>query len=211
MSSGDASRLLLADLHDLAAVITRMPANAALALGALRDDLPDRVPIAAKATLAQNPGAIARSNSNIIYMARPGVVLLDHDTKGMPDAVETRLTALGGFANAVESVCPAFARAASVARRSTSCGIYDVATGQRFPGSNGIHLYTLVDAREEFRAAVLLWCASRHQLPALPDDDTLAEILEGHDPEERIALFAQVARECLAVQELALAVPGGSA
>jgi hypothetical protein len=63
----------------------------------------------------------------------------------MPDAVETRLRALGGFANAVESVCPAFATAASVARRSTSCGIYDVATGQRFPGSNGIHLYTLVE------------------------------------------------------------------
>jgi hypothetical protein len=31
------------------------------------------------------------------------------------------------------------------------------------------------------------------------------------DPEERIALYAQVGRECLAVQELALAVPGWSA
>jgi hypothetical protein len=158
MSSGVACRMLLAlnPVRELAGIIAGMPSNAALALGNLRADLPERVKVVAKARLEKNPGAIARSGANIMYAARPGFVLLDHDTKGMPEAVAERLLALGGFANAIESVCPAFAAAASLRRRSTSCGIYDLATGQRFPGSNGAHLYLLVSDASDARR--FLYC-----------------------------------------------------
>ena len=86
MSSGVACRVPLAfnPVRELAAVIAGMPPNKALALGALRADLPDRVKLVAKARLGRNPGAIARSGENIIYSERPGFVLIDHDTKGMP-------------------------------------------------------------------------------------------------------------------------------
>jgi hypothetical protein len=62
----------------------------------------------------------------------------------MPQAVADRLARLGGFAKAIASVLPGFEAAGSVLRRSTSCGIYNVATGLLYPGSNGAHLYILV-------------------------------------------------------------------
>jgi Protein of unknown function (DUF3631) len=153
MSSGFACRapFALNPVRELATLITDMPPNGAIALGALRDGLPELVKVVAKQSLDKNPGAVARSAENIVYAARPGFVLLDHDTKGMPDAVAERLLAIGGFAKAVESVCPALAAAGSVIRRSTSCGIYDLKTGQRFAGSNGVHLYLLVKDASDAR------------------------------------------------------------
>jgi hypothetical protein len=55
MSTGVARRTSLTGVHDLGELISNMPANAALALGALRSGLPDQVPIAAKCALDKRP------------------------------------------------------------------------------------------------------------------------------------------------------------
>ena len=79
------------------------PPNQAIALGALRDELPDEVSIVTKAALANGPvtGAVARTGDNLVYRpGRPALALFDYDTKGMTVAVSAaarrRWRLLGG-------------------------------------------------------------------------------------------------------------------
>lgn len=52
MTHGTARRVRLGRLQDLAALISGLKWNEAIALGCLRDDLPDRVRVVTKAELA---------------------------------------------------------------------------------------------------------------------------------------------------------------
>src|SRR5271157_2165394 len=121
MATGRMQRVRLHDWRDFAPLIEATPYNAAWALGALIDCYPDETRLVLKGDpQAGKPGFVARTADNFTYRKeRPAFVLLDFDTKGMPDAVKARIETLGGFAGALAAVCPAFAGAGYIRRRST--------------------------------------------------------------------------------------------
>ena len=147
MVRGAAQRVPVPDVHALAAVIGSARPDQALALGALRSDLPDKVTVVTKGKLGSLNGAdvIARTADAITYRHRqPTPALLDHDTKGMPASVRDELARLGGFRAALLVVCPDLEDAAHVLRRSTSAGLSRSDTGEQMPGSDGLHDYVMV-------------------------------------------------------------------
>ena len=90
MARGRAKRNLIDCVDELAALIEDLTSEQAIALGALRDDLPDEISIVTKAALANGPinGAVARTGDNLVYRpGRPALALFDYDTKGMTGAV----------------------------------------------------------------------------------------------------------------------------
>jgi hypothetical protein len=146
MSHGSARRVQIADIGQLAALIDRLQSNEAIALGALRSDLPDQVEIVTKRMLnGAKPRVIARTGDNIVFSSgRPALALLDFDTKGMPHDVSERLDQAGGFWPALISVVPGLSSVARVTRSSTSAGLFRDDTGERLLGSSGLHVYLLV-------------------------------------------------------------------
>jgi hypothetical protein len=150
MSAGSAQRATFADLGEFADHMAGLASHEAIALGALRHDLPDRVEIATKARLERLNGAaaphlIARTAEHIHYWPdRPALVLIDIDTKGMPGPVRRKIREIGGFWDALLSVLPELNNAGTVFRQSTSAGLRRSDTGEHLPGSNGVHVYVLV-------------------------------------------------------------------
>ena len=146
MARGQARRAKVADVEQLAALIEKLRSEQAIALGALRADLPDEVEIVTKDKLdgQSPPNVIARTSNDIVYRkGRPAFVLLDYDTKGMPPAVAARLEALGGFWGALVAVLPALGEAAHLLRHSTSAGLLRGDTGEQLKGSDGLHGYII--------------------------------------------------------------------
>ncbi|MGH6968343.1 MAG: hypothetical protein ACREEN_04480, partial [Stellaceae bacterium] len=150
MAEGEATRLRLNDIAELAGVIDAMQPHEALALGALRDDQPDAVRIASKEKLATMNGAppphvVTRSLATFVYRAKlPALALLDLDIKGMPPEVAARFGAYASYWDALVAVLPLLKGCAYVCRRSTSAGLYRSDTGERFAGSGGAHIYVPV-------------------------------------------------------------------
>ena len=145
MAQGTATRATAETAADLAEHIVACGTDQAIALGALRADLPNPAKITIPAKLKDNPGAITRSRDFIDY--RPGApawALIDFDTKGMPASVGASIEAAGGMWNALLNVAPGLQRAARVSRASTSSGLYRPDTGTQFSGSGGAHHYILV-------------------------------------------------------------------
>lgn len=145
MTRGVMARLPLNDWRDFADTLEQTPRNVAYALGRLREDLPDNVPLVVSggqsADLAE--GA-PRSKETISYREeQPGLVLLDFDVKGMPAAVRAKLDALGGFLKALEHICPGLTAAGYIRRLSTSSGVYRTDTDEQFQ-KVGEHVYLLV-------------------------------------------------------------------
>jgi hypothetical protein len=98
MAQGTATRATAETAADLAKLIMACGTDEAIALGALREDLPHPVKIATRVKLQDNPGAITRSRDFIDY--RPGApawALIDFDTKGMPPNVAASIEAAGGM------------------------------------------------------------------------------------------------------------------
>ncbi len=147
MSAGEGQRVKLKGVRQLAGLIASLGSSDAIALGALRDGIPDKVEIITKIRLdklngAARPDLIARTGGHIAYRRKqPAFALLDFDTKGMPREVERRIADAGGFWGVVVSVVPSLAKVAHVLRRSTSAGLFRSDTGEKLPGSNGIHVY----------------------------------------------------------------------
>ncbi|MGE0373616.1 MAG: hypothetical protein AB7Q01_17285 [Gammaproteobacteria bacterium] len=150
MSRGLAERVRIGSITQFADLIGNLASHEAIALGALRQDLPAAVRITTKRRLDElngsaSPDIIARTGGHIGYRpAQPAFALLDFDTKGMPAEVALRIEGLGGFARAVASVVPDIATSARLIRRSTSAGLVRTDTGERLPGSSGVHLYVAV-------------------------------------------------------------------
>ncbi len=142
MARGVAKRCRLDSIAELAKLIKGLPSNQAIALGALRPGLPDEVCVVTKNKLNGAANVIARTADYITApAARAGLVLLDFDAKGMPANVAARIAKLGGAWPALVSVLPALRNAARVVRSSTSAGLSRMDTGERMPGSNGLHVY----------------------------------------------------------------------
>jgi hypothetical protein len=146
MVRGKAERVSIRDVSDFARLIEMLDIDQAITLGALRADLPGKVKVTTQSKLngQTRPGIIARTGANIIYKDGPGFALLDFDSKGMPTAVATQLKQRGGFWPTLVSVLPALAGVARVTRASTSAGLYRADTGEKFSGSNGLHVYPTV-------------------------------------------------------------------
>jgi hypothetical protein len=150
MSAGTASRVRFQSLPEVAGFISKMPSTDAIALGRLRDDLDGVLRLTTQAKLASLNGnapatLIARTANFIRYQpGQPAVVLIDIDTKGMPDAVKARVAAAGGFWPALCSVLPSLATTARIVRNSTSSGLSRIDTGETFPGSGGQHIYLAI-------------------------------------------------------------------
>jgi hypothetical protein len=148
MTRGTAQRTKIASVEQLADLIGHMKPDQALALGALRTGLPNKVEIVTKAKLlnsAPRPNTIARVAHDIIYPARqPAFALLDFDTKGMPPDIVAEVERLGGFLATLLSLFPALEGVARVTRTSTSTGLFRSDTGDKLHGSDGLHVYLAV-------------------------------------------------------------------
>ena len=148
MSRGKAQRTKVADVEQLADLIENIGSDQALALGSLRTGLPDQVRITTKAKLLNGvpgPDIIARLHSDIIYRpGRPAFALLDFDIKGMPPDIKTEIDRHGGFWPTLLSLFPALYEVARVTRSSTSAGLFRSDTGEKLPGSSGLHCYLAV-------------------------------------------------------------------
>jgi hypothetical protein len=147
MSSGEARRIPITDVKQLTELIGKLKPNEAIALGALRYGLSDKVAVVTKNKLngGAHPDLIARTVTDIVY--RPGqtaFALLDYDTKGMPPEVAAEMHRHGGFWQALIFVMPALRGVAHVTRRSTSAGLSRSDTGENLPGSDGLHIYIAV-------------------------------------------------------------------
>ena len=70
----------------------------------------------------------------------------------MPPAVRAKIDALGGFWPALVSVLPELEAVGRVLRASTSAGIFRSDTGDRLPGSNGLHAFVIVMDGDRHRA-----------------------------------------------------------
>lgn len=84
MTEGTAQRIRCSGLADLAKLIATLKPTQAIALGALRDDLPDRVRVMTAEMLnGGTPGVIARTQEYLHFREGvPSLALIDHDTKG---------------------------------------------------------------------------------------------------------------------------------
>ena len=156
MARGVAMRVTLGHVGELAALIDALKSNQAIALGSLRDDLPDQVGILTKRALAKGPikGTVARTAENLRYQpGRAALVLFDYDQKGMPPPVALQLKVTGDdFWAAMLEVAPALATAGYVRRLSTSAGLSCADTGEEFGGSGGLHVYvTIADGTDAVR------------------------------------------------------------
>ena len=145
MAQGTATRMTAETATDLAKHIMACGTDQAIALGTLKNGLPNPATITVPEKLKDNPGAITRSRNFIDY--RPGAsawALIDFDTKGMPANIAASIESAGGMWNALLTVAPGLQRAARVSRASTSSGLFRTDTGKQFGGSGGAHHYVLV-------------------------------------------------------------------
>jgi hypothetical protein len=113
MASGRGWRITCATMQEFADGISGLSSDQAIALGALRSDLPDEVKITTKSHLEKLNGSannlMARTSDHILYRAgQPALALIDIDCKGMPPAVRDRIKEAGGFWGALVSVCPSW-------------------------------------------------------------------------------------------------------
>ena len=147
MSRGTAKRVRLngSPAANLSNEILDLGPHEALVLGDLADGLPDMIKLEKDECADPARGTYGRTRQTFQYHAgQPAAALLDHDQKAMPDAVRQRLVEVGGFEGALASLLPGFTDLARVSRASTSAGIFNSATGERFPGSGGLHVYVFV-------------------------------------------------------------------
>jgi hypothetical protein len=145
MARGTAERVQIAGVDALGALIEGLQASQAIALGALRAGLPDKVEVTAEKKLINGvarPDIIARTGANIVYRG-PAFALLDFDSKGMPADVAAELKRRSGFWGALLTVLPTLDDVARVMRRSTSAGLLRSDTGEALPGSDGVHVYVV--------------------------------------------------------------------
>jgi hypothetical protein len=145
MAEGVATRAVVASIGELADRIAACAPDMALALGALKPELPNPATIVTKRRLAEHPGAITRSRDSIDY--RPGApawALIDFDAKGMPTEVADRIETMGGVWSALTTVGSGLKDVARVVRASTSSGLSRQDTGELIAGAGGLHAYVLV-------------------------------------------------------------------
>jgi hypothetical protein len=110
MAQGTATRAAAETAAELAQHIITCGTDQAIALGALRADVPNQAQVTTSAKLKDHPGAITRSRDFIDYrLGAPAWALIDFDTKDMPPDVAASIEAAGGMWHALLSVAPGLA------------------------------------------------------------------------------------------------------
>jgi hypothetical protein len=100
MARGTAQRITVDGPDALAKLISGLRPNQALALGRLRDDVPDRVHVVRRVDLTDDikHNTIARTTDSLRFApGEPGWLLLDVDLKGIPENVTKSLKKLAGL------------------------------------------------------------------------------------------------------------------
>jgi hypothetical protein len=143
MWAGTATRVAIKGASGLADLITELDSSEALILGDhVAEEATIRLVKDSEADPAQ--GLYGRTLSTFRFRpGEPAAVLLDFDRKGMPKGVADRLDAAGSFKGAIAELLPDLASYARVIRASTSAGLCNQETGERFPAGGGLHLYLL--------------------------------------------------------------------
>src|SRR5260221_14123718 len=148
MVRGKAFRRSLKDLDELGEMFHKFGKQHAIALGRLRDGLPDRdMVITTKKERRRDaaPHIITRTNDYFVHApGREALVLIDTDYKGATTVVRERIAGLGGLQQALAAVLPALAAAYRLVRPSTSSGLFNAETGEQFAGSLNAHTYVAV-------------------------------------------------------------------
>ncbi len=142
MTNGTATRVeIVTGAAGLADLIAVLDPSEALVLGDHVAEA-DEIRITRAKNAAPARACYGRTLQTFRFRAgKPAVVLLDFDQKGMPDKVADLIDTLGGFETALSLLLPKLESYARVVRASTSAGIYNKETGEKFPASGGQHLY----------------------------------------------------------------------
>jgi hypothetical protein len=152
MANGVARRVKIESVAAFAGLINNFASNQAYALGRLKNGVSDGARVVRRGKLngAGDPSVIARTKEYLVFNdGEPGLVLLDIDFKGMPEATKRRIEECGGLWSALCEVLPALKTVARVERASTSSGLRNRETGEVFPGSGGCHtVIPVVDATD---------------------------------------------------------------
>src|SRR6188508_2649130 len=91
MSRGEARRVSIDTMVAFADLIGGLTQVEAIALGRLKPDLPEFVTVTTRANLNGAADTIARTTEFLSYApGQPALLLIDHDSKGMPDQVRAR-------------------------------------------------------------------------------------------------------------------------
>jgi hypothetical protein len=149
MWRGEACVYDLMDVNELALLIDRCSTQQALAFGSIRPEFlngggPVQV-VLKEASANATAGVIARTRKHMQFPpGEDGPMYVDHDRKGMPAGVKTKMAGAGGLWGALIEVAPGLAQAGRVERASTSAGLVNTTTGESFLGSGGRHLFVHV-------------------------------------------------------------------
>lgn len=153
MWAGTARRVVVGSASEVADIINGMDSSEALILG---DHIAEaeQIRLAKDAEANSAAGIYGRTTKTFVYREQqPGLILLDHDRKGMPAAVEARIKELGGPVAAIDHLLGGLDQFAHIYRPSTSTGIYNKETGEEFPAGGGFHIYLVAeDAADSPRA-----------------------------------------------------------
>jgi hypothetical protein len=96
MANGTARRVKIDDMEELGNLINKFKQNEAYALGRLTDGVPGRVEVVRADRLNGATSVIARTKEFLVFKeGKPGLVLLDIDLKGMPEAAKRRMAECG--------------------------------------------------------------------------------------------------------------------
>ena len=151
MFRGSARGVEVAGAVELAAIINGLKSSEAISLGVIDDAKTGSTPgnpvnvVTARKLPAPRDGVIARTTEYLVFQSQcPGFMLLDYDVKGMPAAVFNALNAAGGIWDALVETCPGLKESGRVQRASTSAGLFNAETDERFLGSGGLHIYIAV-------------------------------------------------------------------
>ena len=149
MNDGTAARVILHSIADLGTLIGELSSSEAISLGTLRTDQPSSVHVITKQRLLQGQAGaqplIARTSEYIRFQPkRSALALLDFDVKGMPQEITGQLDELDGVWQALVTIIPELEHVGRLIRASTSAGLSRTDTGERLPGSRGLHIYVPV-------------------------------------------------------------------
>ena len=168
MWRGEARVYDLMDVHELALLIDKCSTQQALAFGSIKPEFLNGggpVQVVKKDALASpTPGVIARTKKHLWFPpGEDGAMVVDHDRKGMPANVETKMAGRGLWDVLIE-VAPGLAQAGRVERASTSAGLMNTATGECFPAAAGCMSSFTSPTPPTFRAPPRL-CTTVARLP----------------------------------------------
>lgn len=135
---GSAETVAAKDPRTLLGIIEDLSANQALALGRL-PALGVQYPLASDALRAEHE--IARTKRFLAHPASAAWMLLDIDTKGLPEAIVDRLSCGDPF-DAIMRAVPELSRAPYLVRPSSSAGVSSPSGDTR--GVTGGHVFVLV-------------------------------------------------------------------